>query len=94
MISFELEGRPRRRRRAFLKALRIFACAESLGGVESLAEHPAIMTHASLPPEARRALGIGDGLIRLSVGLEDEGDSRPTSNAAFAAATSRLKDSR
>jgi cystathionine beta-lyase/cystathionine gamma-synthase len=69
MISFELVG-TLESSRAFLKALRIFACAESLGGVESLAEHPAIMTHASIPAEARRALGIGDGLIRLSVGLE------------------------
>jgi cystathionine beta-lyase/cystathionine gamma-synthase len=73
MISFELAG-GLPAATAFLKALRIFVCAESLGGVESLAEHPAIMTHASLPPEARRALGIDDGLIRLSVGLEDTGD--------------------
>jgi cystathionine beta-lyase/cystathionine gamma-synthase len=73
MISFELNG-SLEHAVAFLRALRIFACAESLGGVESLAEHPAIMTHASRPPEARRALGIGDGLIRLSVGLEDPSD--------------------
>jgi cystathionine beta-lyase/cystathionine gamma-synthase len=73
MVTFELSG-ALEHAVAFLKALRIFACAESLGGVESLAEHPAIMTHASLPPEARRAVGIGDGLIRLSVGLEDAGD--------------------
>jgi cystathionine beta-lyase/cystathionine gamma-synthase len=73
MISFELAG-GLEQASAFLRALRIFACAESLGGVESLAEHPAIMTHASLPPEARRAVGIGDGLIRLSVGLEDARD--------------------
>lgn len=73
MISFELEG-SLENASAFLRALRVFACAESLGGVESLAEHPAIMTHASLPPEARRAVGIGDGLIRLSVGLEDPRD--------------------
>ena len=58
----------------FLKRLEIFACAESLGGVESLAEHPAIMTHASVPAEARRALGIADGFVRLSVGLEAEAD--------------------
>jgi cystathionine gamma-synthase/cystathionine gamma-lyase len=55
---------------AFLKNLHYFALAESLGGVESLAEHPAIMTHASIPAEIRRASGIGDGLVRLSVGLE------------------------
>ena len=73
MISFELNG-SLDQAVAFLRALRVFTCAESLGGVESLAEHPALMTHASLPPESRRALGIGDGLIRLSVGLEDPGD--------------------
>lgn len=54
----------------FLKELRLFALAESLGGVESLAEHPALMTHASIPAEVRAALGIGDGLVRLSVGIE------------------------
>jgi len=60
--------------RRFLASLRVFTLAESLGGVESLAEHPAIMTHASLPVERRRALGIEDGLVRLSVGIEDEAD--------------------
>jgi cystathionine gamma-lyase len=58
----------------FLGRCEIFALAESLGGVESLVEHPAIMTHASLPPEVRARLGIGDGLVRLSVGIEDEAD--------------------
>ncbi len=85
MISFELAG-SLAQASAFLRALRIFACAESLGGVESLAEHPAIMTHASLTPEARRALGIGDGLLRLSVGLEDAGDLRRDLEAGFEAA--------
>jgi cystathionine gamma-lyase len=60
--------------RRFLERLRIFALAESLGGVESLAEHPAIMTHASLPSQIRAALGIDDGLVRLSVGVEDLAD--------------------
>jgi cystathionine gamma-lyase len=60
--------------RLFLERLRIFVCAESLGGVESLAEHPAIMTHASIPPEIRRQLGISDSLVRLSVGVEDVDD--------------------
>jgi cystathionine gamma-synthase/cystathionine gamma-lyase len=69
MISIELEGGLAEARR-FLSALRIFTLAESLGGVESLAEHPAIMTHASIPEELRRGLGISDGLVRLSVGLE------------------------
>jgi cystathionine gamma-lyase len=76
MVSFVLrEGRGTlARSRAFLKSLRVFTCAESLGGVESLAEHPAIMTHASIPPDRRRALGISDGLIRLSVGIEHADD--------------------
>ena len=60
--------------RTFLKALRLFAVAESLGGVESLIEHPAIMTHASVPPETRRKLGIDDGFLRLSVGIENGQD--------------------
>lgn len=60
--------------RRFLENTRIFALAESLGGVESLIEHPAIMTHASVPPEVRAELGISDGLVRLSVGIEDEDD--------------------
>jgi cystathionine gamma-lyase len=60
----------------FLEAVRIFSLAESLGGVESLIEHPAIMTHATIPPETRAALGIGDALVRLSVGIEAVEDLR------------------
>jgi cystathionine gamma-lyase len=60
--------------RRTLERCHLFSLAESLGGVESLIEHPAIMTHASLPPSMRAALGIGDGLIRLSVGVEDIAD--------------------
>ena len=60
--------------RRFLERVQIFALAESLGGVESLIEHPAIMTHASLPAEARARLGISDGLVRLSAGIEDAYD--------------------
>ena len=56
---------------SFLKAVKIFTLAESLGGIESLIEHPAIMTHASIPPEVRRKIGIEDGLIRLSIGIEN-----------------------
>jgi cystathionine gamma-lyase len=52
----------------------LFSLAESLGGVESLIEHPGLMTHASLPPAMRASLGISDGLIRLSVGVEDVND--------------------
>jgi cystathionine gamma-lyase len=85
MISLEVTGGLPAAVR-FLERLQIFACAESLGGVESLAEHPAIMTHASLNPEARLALGISDGLLRLSVGLEDPGDLFADLEAGFAAA--------
>jgi cystathionine gamma-lyase len=71
---------------AFLKAVRIFACAESLGGVESLVEHPAIMTHASVPPEARRRLGIADGLVRVSAGIESADDLLADLDRGLAAA--------
>ena len=60
--------------KTFLERTEIFSLAESLGGVESLIEHPAIMTHASVPPEIREQLGIGDGLVRLSVGIESLDD--------------------
>jgi len=71
---------------AFLKSLSVFACAESLGGVESLIEHPAIMTHASVPPEVRAALGIEDGFIRISAGVEDVQDLLADLRRGFAAA--------
>jgi cystathionine gamma-lyase len=73
MVTFVLKGGLTDSRR-FLERLRVFACAESLGGVESLAEHPAIMTHASIPANIRKELGISDGLVRLSVGIEDISD--------------------
>jgi cystathionine gamma-lyase len=73
MITFFLKG-GLKESRAFLEKLRIFALAESLGAVESLAEHPAIMTHASVPAEQRKILGISDSLVRLSVGIEDVED--------------------
>jgi cystathionine gamma-lyase len=73
MISAELNGTLDDARR-FLERCRLFALAESLGGVESLIEHPAIMTHASVPRAAREALGITDTLCRLSVGIEDVQD--------------------
>ena len=88
MVSFVLRARGRGRSAGpgrFLGALRVFTCAESLGGVESLAEHPAIMTHASIPPDRRRALGISDGLIRLSVGIEHVDDLRRRSRAGVRA---------
>jgi cystathionine gamma-lyase len=71
---------------AFLRAVRIFACAESLGGVESLIEHPAIMTHASVPEATRGALGIADGLIRVSAGIENVADLVADLERGFAAA--------
>jgi len=70
--------------RRFLEAVRIFALAESLGGVESLVEHPAIMTHATIPAETRQKLGIGDALVRLSVGIEDVDDLRADLQQALA----------
>ncbi len=73
MISAELAGTLDDARR-FLERCRLFALAESLGGVESLIEHPALMTHASVPAEVRAGLGIGETLVRLSVGIEDADD--------------------
>jgi cystathionine gamma-lyase len=73
IISIEVKGGLRKARR-MLERCKLFALAESLGGVESLIEHPAIMTHASVPPINRKRLGISDGLIRLSVGVEDVRD--------------------
>jgi cystathionine beta-lyase/cystathionine gamma-synthase len=75
MIAIELKGGLEDSRR-FLERCQVFALAESLGGVESLIEHPAIMTHASVPPANRAALGISDTLCRLSVGVEDVADLR------------------
>lgn len=73
MVTIHLKGglEPARR---MLERTELFSLAESLGGVESLIEHPAIMTHASIPPEQRAAIGIDDGLVRLSVGVEDVND--------------------
>ena len=85
MISFVLKGGLDEARR-FLSACQIFTLAESLGGVESLIEHPAIMTHASVPPDRRAALGIVDGFIRLSIGIEDESDLKGDLERAFHAA--------
>ena len=85
MITMVLKGglQPSRR---FLEAVRVFSLAESLGGVESLIEHPAIMTHASIPKEIREKSGISDGLIRLSVGIEDLSDLLADVESALEAA--------
>ncbi|HEY4103566.1 MAG TPA: cystathionine gamma-synthase [Polyangiaceae bacterium] len=85
MISVELASDLAGSRR-FLQALEIFALAESLGGVESLAEHPALMTHASIPAANRAVLGISDTLVRLSVGLENVEDLWRDLETGFGAA--------
>lgn len=73
MITFFIKGGVKESKK-FLKNVELFALAESLGGVESLIEHPAIMTHASVPKKVRESIGLTDNLIRLSVGLEDVDD--------------------
>ena len=85
MISFVVRG-GLEAARAFMESLKIFTLAESLGGVESLADHPAIMTHASIPPARRAELGITDGLVRLSVGIESIDDLRADVTQALEAA--------
>lgn len=73
IVTFFVRGGLTESRR-FLERLRLFTLAESLGGVESLVDHPAIMTHASVPPETRAQLGITDSLVRLSIGIEEAAD--------------------
>ncbi|AKJ30182.1 trans-sulfuration enzyme family protein [Caldimonas brevitalea] len=84
MVSLDLASDLAGTRR-FLERCELFTLAESLGGVESLIEHPAIMTHATIPPEQRTRLGIGDTLVRLSVGVEDLADLRADLEQALAA---------
>lgn len=84
MISFEIDGSVEQARRV-AASFRIFALAESLGGVESLVDHPASMTHASIPREERIAAGFRDGLLRLSVGIEDLEDLRADLEQALSA---------
>jgi cystathionine gamma-lyase len=83
MISIYVKGGADAARR-MMERCKLFALAESLGGVESLVNHPAIMTHASVPPERRAALGIADNLVRLSVGVEDLADLRAELDEALA----------
>lgn len=73
MVSVVVDGGQARAKR-LLERCQIFSLAESLGGVESLIEHPGLMTHASIPAAQRAAIGIDDGLIRMSVGIEDVQD--------------------
>jgi cystathionine gamma-lyase len=85
IVTFFIDGTIDHARR-FLESTRLFALAESLGGVESLVDHPAIMTHASVPAARRAELGISDQLIRLSVGIEETGDLIDDLETALAAA--------
>jgi cystathionine gamma-lyase len=73
MLSFELKGGESEAKK-FLRNLRLFALAESLGGVESLIEHPATMTHSTIPLIERKKVGISDALVRISVGIENSED--------------------
>jgi cystathionine gamma-lyase len=84
MLTIYLKGGEQEARR-FLERCELFALAESLGGVESLVEHPGIMTHASVPAEVRKSLGISDSLVRLSVGVEDLNDLRADLEQALSA---------
>jgi len=88
MLSFDLAGGAKAVRR-FVERVETFTLAESLGGVESLVAHPATMTHAGMGAEARKAAGIGDGLLRLSVGLEAEADLIAGLEAGLAAIEDR-----
>ena len=74
MVSFTLKGDDYGAAMKFATSVRVFSLAESLGGVESLVNHPASMTHASIPAEERRKSGVVDGLLRLSIGVEDTQD--------------------
>ena len=82
MITFFVKG-GLKESRTFLESLKIFTLAESLGGVESLIEHPAIMTHASIDKKIRDELGISDTLIRLSIGIEDVSDLKKSLDDAL-----------
>jgi cystathionine gamma-synthase len=85
IVSFELAGGVPAVQ-AFVEGLECFTLAESLGGVESLVAHPATMTHASMDADARRAAGLGDNLLRISVGIEDADDLASDLRAALARA--------
>ena len=82
MISFDVNSLDAARR--LLDHVKLCSLAESLGGVETLISHPATMTHSSIPPDVRRQIGISDGLIRISVGIEDAEDLIADLDAALA----------
>jgi cystathionine beta-lyase len=83
MISFTVKSDLAKDASKVVSSMKIFTLAESLGGVESLSGHPASMTHASIPKDQREANGISDGLIRLSVGIEDIRDLKADIEAAL-----------
>ena len=83
MISFIIKGDNMENAHKFVESVKIFTLAESLGGVESLVGHPATMTHASIPKEVREKVGVTDGLIRLSLGVEDVEDLIGDLSSAF-----------
>ena len=83
MVSFTFKSAKKEDSISFLEKLKVFTLAESLGGVESLANHPALMTHASIPAEKRKEIGITDDLVRLSVGVEDIDDLLADIEQAF-----------
>jgi len=83
MVSFTFKSGKKEDAIAFLENLKVFTLAESLGGVESLANHPALMTHASIPEDKRKEIGITDDLVRLSVGVEDIDDLLSDIEQAF-----------
>jgi cystathionine gamma-lyase len=85
IMSFYIKNATLEESTKFLSALKVFTLAESLGGYESLAELPSVMTHASVPAQQRAELGITDGLVRISVGLEDPQDLIQDLEQAFAA---------
>jgi cystathionine beta-lyase/cystathionine gamma-synthase len=85
MLSFELDG-TLEMAETLVSATEVFTLAESLGGIESLIEQPATMTHASVPREVRQEAGVTDGLIRVSVGLENVADLRADLDQALTAA--------
>ena len=91
IVSIELKGGVERVR-ALVPHLKLWPLAESLGGIKSLLCHPATMTHASVEPAERQRIGIGDGLIRLSVGLEDPLDLIEDLEAAIAATARAAKE--
>jgi cystathionine gamma-lyase len=83
MLSFTLRDDREENARQFMESVALFSLAESLGGVESLINHPASMTHASIPREERLKNGLTDSLIRLSIGVEDAEDLLEDLNQAF-----------